>query len=96
MRKYGRIDANQTDIVDALRAVGASVQSLASVGGGCPDILVGHQKANYCLEIKDPAQPPSKRLLTPDEMWWHAAWAGHVTTVHNVEEALRAIGVRTK
>ena len=41
MRKFGKTDANHADIVDALRRVGASVVSLASVGNGVPDLLVG-------------------------------------------------------
>lgn len=41
MRKYGRTDSNHAEIAAALRKAGASVVSLASVGNGCPDLLVG-------------------------------------------------------
>lgn len=41
MRRAARTDANQTAIVEALRKCGASVQSLAAVGKGVPDLLVG-------------------------------------------------------
>lgn len=88
----GRIDANQPDIVKALRAVGASVWITARMGDGAPDLVVGYRKVNYSFEIKDPSQPPSKRLLTADELRWHAAWNGHVLTILTAEEALRAIG----
>ena len=36
-----RVDRNHSEIVDALRQAGASVQSLVKVGDGCPDLLVG-------------------------------------------------------
>ena len=91
MRKHGRTDANQAAIVKALRKAGASVQSLASVGDGCPDLLVGYGVINFLIEVKDQNQPPSKRKLTPDETAWHGNWATPVYTVESVEEALDII-----
>ena len=41
MRRAAKIDSNHAEIVAALRGIGAYVMSLASVGGGCPDLLVG-------------------------------------------------------
>jgi len=102
MRKYGKTDANHTKIVKALRQAGCSVQSLASIGGGCPDLLVccwpvvlGSTCTNYLFEIKDGSKPPSARRLTQDEKEWQARWRGPVYTVTSVEEALRAVGVVT-
>ena len=43
MRRAARIDRNQPEIVKALRQVGAHVTSLAAVGDGVPDLLVGFQ-----------------------------------------------------
>jgi len=93
MRLRGKVDQNQGAIVKALRQVGATVQSLASVGGGCPDLLVSRAGDVFLLEVKDPNNPDKRRhKLTPDEMEWHRKWQGHVTTVFTVEEALGAIG----
>ena len=92
MRQAARIDANQPDIIKALRSVGASVQPLHTVGAGCVDLAVGFRGANYLLEVKDGRQPPSKRRLTPDEEKWHAEWRGHVAVVNSVDEALQEIG----
>lgn len=39
--RAAKTDANQTAIVEALRARGHRVQSLAGVGKGVPDLLVG-------------------------------------------------------
>lgn len=87
-----KVDANHTAIVRALKAVGASVQSLAMVGNGCPDLLVGFRGQNFALEVKDGEKSPSRRVLTPDEEDWHSEWRGSVVTVHTVDEALRTIG----
>ena len=92
MRKHGKIDANQAEIVAVLRRCGFSVQSLASVGNGCPDLLVGRGLENFLLEVKDGNQPPSKHRLTDEEKEWHAGWRGQVTTVHSVDEALSKMG----
>lgn len=92
MRRAAKIDANQEEIVSALRAAGASVQSLASVGKGCPDLVVGFRGSNHLLECKDGRKPPSARELTTDQAKWLQAWRGAVTVVLSPEDALRAIG----
>jgi hypothetical protein len=94
MRRAARVDDNHAEIVEALRRAGASVQSLAPVGKGCPDLLVGHRGKNTLLEVKDGSKPPSKRKLTPDEHIWHAHWNGQVVTVESVEQALKAVGLK--
>ena len=96
MRRAAKIDRNQGEIVDALRKVGATVQSLAAVGGGVPDLLVGFRRQTYLLEVKDGQKPPSQRELTPDQVQWHCAWGGGACVVVNsVDEALTAIGACT-
>lgn len=88
MRVYAaRADANQREIVEALRGVGATVQHLHTVGRGCPDLVVGFRGRNYLLELK------SKRgRLTDAGRAWHERWRGQVVVVRGVDEALRAIG----
>jgi hypothetical protein len=41
LRRASKVDANQREVVAALRGAGASVQLLHAVGEGCPDLLVG-------------------------------------------------------
>ena len=91
MRRAAKIDDNQTEIVDALRKAGASVQSLAATGKGCPDLLVGYNGMNLLMEVKDGSKVPSKRKLTSDQITWHFNWLGQVEVVKNVEEALRLL-----
>jgi hypothetical protein len=92
MRRASSTDANQPEIVEALRAAGASVQILAAVGGGCPDLLVGYRGHNYLMEVKDDAKPPSKRGLTDKQKEWIRKWRGSWTRVENVRDALQTIG----
>jgi hypothetical protein len=91
MRKTARVDANQAAIVEALRAIGASVQSLAMVGRGVPDLLVGFRSQNWLIEVKDGAKPQSARRLTADEVAWHDGWRGQVATVASIEDALELV-----
>ena len=91
MRRRARVDANQRQIVQALRAIGATVEPLHFVGRGFPDVLVGYRGVNLLLEIKDGEKPPSARHLTPDEQEWHAKWRGQVAVVESVEEAIELV-----
>lgn len=93
MRRAAKVDRNQAEIVGALRAVGASVQPLHSVGQGCPDLLVGFRGQCFAIEVKDGLLPPSARKLTAAQVEWHGAWRGHVAVVTSAEEATAAIGV---
>ena len=92
MRRAAKIDRNQPEIVAALRKAGARVQSLAAVGSGVPDLLVGIRSDLYLIECKDGSLPPSARSLTPEQVAWHRAWTGSpVYVVTCVDEALEAI-----
>ena len=88
MRFRAKVDANQSTIVAHLRRAGCTVQSLAAVGKGCPDILVGYQGYNFTFEVKDGDLPPSHRRLTSHESQWHAMWKGQVGTILTADEAL--------
>lgn len=83
MRKRGKVDGNQAEIVAVLRQWGCSVQSLGSIGDGCPDLLVGLRGRNYLVEVKAP-----KGKLKLDQAEWHARWNGQVVTVWNTDEAI--------
>ncbi len=92
MRKLGRVDSNHREIVQALRDIGASVESLAGLGSGVPDLLVGFRGEDFLLEVK-----AAKGKLTDDQWKWHARWSGKKpNVVRSVEEAFRAVGARTK
>lgn len=94
MRK--KIDANQTAIVKAARQCGCSVVSLASIGKGCPDVLVFVPFKGYQLwEIKDGAKCPSARKLTEDEERFHQQWKGPIQIVESIDQAIKLIESKT-
>lgn len=96
MRRNAKVDANQKQIVAALRQAGCSVQSLATIGKGCPDLLVGRNGKNFLFEVKDGAKVPSARKLTDDEKQWHQTWAGQIAVVESIDDAVRLIeGIET-
>jgi hypothetical protein len=86
-----RVDGNHVEIVTALRAEGAFVQSLAGVGVGVPDLLVGVRGRWLLVEVKDGSKISSAQALTPDQVTWHAAVTSRglpVCVVRSVTEAL--------
>jgi hypothetical protein len=95
MRRAAKVDRNQAEIVAALRAAGASVQSLAAIGAGCPDLLVGFRGKNMLMEVKDGLKPPSGRMLKPDQVEWHIGWRGHAQVVNSADEALAMLEAST-
>jgi hypothetical protein len=92
LRTASRVDGNQASIVRALRAVGAYVLHTHQLKN-CFDILVGYRGRTHLMEIKDPAQPPSARQLTPGEAKFREEWRG--TPYHVVETADQAIRIIT-
>lgn len=85
----GMPDANQAEIVRALRAVGCSVFSLAGVGGGCPDLLVGRGGATWLLEVKRDGGAVRASQENAVASWRGGPWV----VVRSPDEALRAIGL---
>jgi len=90
--KYARrADGNQPEIVAALRAAGAVVQPLHTVGQGVPDLLVAYRNRTMVMEIKDPTKPKADRKLTPAQQKWHDMWIGEKHVVETIEQALAAL-----
>ena len=83
-----RIDANQPEIVAAMRQYGARVLPIHELGKGAPDVLVGFRGQNFLFEIKNGTKVPSARKLTEDEEEWHQNWRGQVTVITSVSEAI--------
>ena len=91
-----KIDANQPDIIKALRKIGCSVAITSGAGDGFPDIVVGRESLdghlfNWLIEIKDGNKPPSRQKLTPDQVIFHSAWKGQVSVVKDIEEAINLV-----
>jgi len=85
VRWAARADANQGEIVAALREAGASVWHI----GWPTDLLVGYRGKTIVMEIKT-----KKGKHTKDQERFLSTWVGGpVATVRDVEGALRALKV---
>ena len=89
--RAGRTDTNQTEIVEAFRSLGCSVNITSNVSHGFPDIVVGVCGLNLLVEIKDGQKIPSKRKLTPDEQKWHDEWRGQKVIVESVDNVIALV-----
>lgn len=94
MRRAARVDVNHARIVAALRSYGATVQSLATVGMGCPDLLVGWNGRTILMECKDGTKPASARGLTTLQRKWISEWVGGSVAI--VYDELGAIKILRK
>lgn len=86
MRYAARVDANQTEIVMALRKAGAYVWVI-----GLPvDLLVGYKDRTFLVEVKT----TSKKRLTSLQADFFDNWTGStLVRIDSVEAALNMIGV---
>lgn len=77
-------DKNQDEIVEALRAIGATVFIWDEV-----DLIVGYRNRNYLLEVKSDTSvlKDSQKDILKD-------WEGQYDIVQTPEQALRVIGAR--
>ena len=86
MRRAAKVDSNHRVIVQAFRALGCTVQSLAAVGKGVPDLLVGFAGLNHLVEVK-----VAKGKETPAQVKWAAMWRTTVHLVRSVEDVQRLV-----
>jgi hypothetical protein len=86
MRYAARVDANQEQIVSALRAAGAYVWII-----GLPvDLLVGYRGHTFLVEIKSTKKG---RLTTLQADFFENWGGGTLSRIDSPEAALRMIGV---
>jgi len=84
MRRAAKVDANHLDICFALRSLGASVLSLASIGRGAPDICIGFRGVTYLAEIKN---SKVRWKMTDDQKYFHADWKAPIVILDSVDSA---------
>ena len=83
------VDKNQSEIVHALRQVGATVILLHEAGEGIPDLLIGYRRETYLMEVKSKTGKLNER-----QQLWHSDWRGDpVSIVRSIDDALNAIRV---
>ena len=91
-RRAARVDGNHAALRKQARDCGLFWLDTFQLGNGAPDAFVCRLGEWWAVEIKDPAQPPSRRRLTPDEKRWHAEAVdtqdAPVAVVETLEELL--------
>ena len=89
-------DANEPEIVEALQAVGATVERLDTPF----DLLVGYRGKDFKLEVKVPLGKKggaSASRLTVDQVVFQRTWRGApLYVVRSSREALEAIGAKAR
>jgi hypothetical protein len=85
-----RTDANQAEIVAALRGLGCAVLDLHGVGGGVPDLLVCSPDGRrlWLVEVKSAVGELSQR-----QRRWRLSWPGRVVVYRTMDDVLRDLGV---
>lgn len=78
------MDANQRQIVRALRQIGASVYEIKEP----VDLLVGFRKRSIALEVKN---VDGRNRLTKQQQEFFATYAGEAYIVQDVQQALKAV-----
>ncbi len=110
MPKYAaRVDDNQRAIVNGLRKIGATVEHMAKLGKGAPDLVVGFKGVNYLFEIANPEtrHGRSKRAGSKEaalresgtiaaQIAWHLSWRGRVDVIETLEQAVEIVTGRGK
>lgn len=81
MRNAAKVDANQAEIVEALRRCGVSVEYIKKP----LDLLICHRGETALMEIKN---PDGRDELTKEQIEFIARWPGKIHIVRSVEQAL--------
>jgi hypothetical protein len=88
-RYNAKVDKNQSEIVAALRGIGASVELTHRVGNDFGDLIVGWAGRTYVMEVKQVKGRESPGQREARQSWRGDTWA----VVRSVDDALEVLGV---
>ena len=89
-----KVDANQSQIVDALRKIGCCVIDLSASGEGVMDLLVCCRRRTWMVEVKN--LKGRGDILTPAQIKLHAAIGDAGCEVHIVRSVDEALALVTR
>jgi len=95
MRRAARVDANQPEIVQALRNIGCVVIIVSQLKNAF-DILVAYRGKLHVMEIKDGSKTASQKQLTLGEISCKKALENVGVQYNVVESVSDAIKIVTK
>ena len=79
-----RIDANQSEIVQAFERLGFSVVDLSRVGGGCPDLAISVHGVTWLVEVKT-----AEGTLDPSQIRFHRENKAHIEVCRSLADVER-------
>lgn len=82
-----RSDANQLEIIDFCRSIGASVQVISMVDNFV-DLCVGFMGVNYLFEVKG-----KKTKVTPEQKRLHVTWSGKIHVIRSIEDVIAVMPI---
>ena len=68
-----------------------TAKSIASVGGGVPDVIAGWRGVTLLLEVKS-----GNNQLNEQELYFRHKWSGSYAVVYTAEEAINAVIAHAK
>jgi Holliday junction resolvase len=81
-----KVDSNHADIAQAFRSCGCSVFSIASIGGGAPDLVVGKYDCNMLVEVKT----DDGELNDLQEQFWDR-WLGRIVIARDMDDVQKTV-----
>lgn len=88
MRRKAKVDNNQSEFVNALRNIGASVFITSTVGNGFPDLIVGYKDKNFLIEVKG-----KYGKLTSDQLTFASRWKGQLVVCRDLSDLAHVLGL---
>jgi hypothetical protein len=90
-RRVHRVDANQKEILQVARQMGAMALPITDLGQGAPDVLIAWRGSNYLWEIKNKA---GKNIIGKEQQDWMDNWRGQVCVIRTTQEAIEFLNSR--
>jgi hypothetical protein len=90
-RQAGRIDIVHKECVIAFLYHGCSVKTLASVGEGVPDLLVGDHGVTHLVEVKSHPAGTQKGEPNAAQKQWLLGWTGDYTITRGADDVKRLV-----
>ena len=84
-RRAAKVDANQAEIVEALRKNGWYVLIVSQLKNCC-DVIASKKGRTVAIEIKDGSRIKSERRLTEGEQKFKKEWQGEYALIEKVED----------
>ena len=91
MRRFGKVDSNHGEIAEAFGKLGCSFLSLAPLGDGAPDAVIGYAGLSVLVEIKS-----GRGTLNEKQKGFWSTWKGGIKLVRDLDGVLETVAMLKK